>query len=74
MQGCVLTVSSSTSAGPSRIRRPMSSPSAVDARRTMSPTTAFAAKPASMPTDWEPCPGKTNATRGVTCFSSTVTS
>src|SRR6266850_5603376 len=61
MQGCVLTVRPRSSAGPCAIKRPRSCPSASDARCTTFDTVASPAKLDNMPTDWEPCPGKTNA-------------
>src|SRR6188768_2109130 len=58
---CVLTVRSSCSLGPSWISWPMSLPSAADASSSVARTAACPPQASSMPTDCEPCPGKTNA-------------
>ena len=61
MTGWVLVVRASASFGPSWIRRPMSSPRASDASCSVSRTAGWSPQASSMPTDWEPWPGKTNA-------------
>src|SRR4051794_11718943 len=40
---------------------PMSSPSASDASRSVAATSGWSPQASSMPTDCEPCPGKTKA-------------
>ena len=59
--GCVLVVRLSASAGPCATSAHRSSPSASEASANVSRTAGCAAKPSSIPTDCEPCPGKTNA-------------
>src|SRR5690606_30493433 len=59
--GWVLVVRPRLSLGPSWIRRPRSSPRASEASRKVSATTGWSPQASSMPTDWEPWPGKTNA-------------
>src|SRR5690606_32503008 len=68
MAGWVLVVRLSCSAGPWAIRAPRSWPSASPARATTSATAALPAQASSMPTDWDPWPGKTKAIFMMECI------
>ena len=59
--GWVLVVSASASLGPAWISWATSSPSASEASCSVDRTTGWSPQASSMPTDWEPCPGKMNA-------------
>src|SRR5687767_16015347 len=61
MTGCVLTVALSSSAGPSSTSFHKSCPSASEAAVKTSRTPLESAKGFIMPTDCDPCPGKTKA-------------
>src|SRR5262245_25194174 len=68
MTGCVLTVFSSSSAGPSRTRFHKSMPNALLATSNVARTPGSVSNGAIIPTDCEPCPGKANA-NVMTCSS-----
>src|SRR5205085_8023212 len=72
MTGCVLVVRSSCSFGPAWISAATSSPSASDASRRVCRTAGWSPQASSMPTDCEPCPGKTNANEAIACVSPMV--
>src|SRR5574343_1456652 len=59
--GWVLVVRSSCSFGPDLISAPMSSPSAAEASARVAATAGCSPQASSMPTAWEPWPGKTKA-------------
>src|SRR5690606_36368027 len=61
MSGCVLTLRFCSCSGPDCASSHMSRPSTSLASSKVPRTTRLSAKPFIMPTDWEPCPGKTNA-------------
>src|SRR5215204_3313081 len=68
MTGCVFVVSARASLGPSLMRRATSSPKASEASRKVSATAGWSPQASSMPTDCDPCPGKTKAKGCMACL------